>query len=62
METLIEELPPKQRLAVRWYYWTGMSASGISRLLQVSQRNVYTLLDEALESLREKIGAPTTEP
>lgn len=62
METLLEELPPKQRLAVRWYYWTGMSASDISQLLDVSQRKVYTLLDGALESLREKIDTPTPGP
>lgn len=62
IETLLEDLPPKQRLAVRWYYWTGVSASGIARLLQVSQRKVYTLLDRALETLREKVGTQVVEP
>lgn len=55
IETLLEDLPPKERLAVRWYFWTGVSASGIGQLLEVSQRKVYTLMDQALEKLRERI-------
>lgn len=62
IEMLLEDLPPKQRLAVRWYYWTGVSASGIARLLQVSQRKVYSLLDRALETLREEVGTQVVEP
>lgn len=61
LETLLEQLPTRQRLAVRWYYWNGMSASGISRLLEVSQRRVYTLLDRALEALRQRAGPPAVK-
>ncbi len=61
IETHLQDLPPKERLAVRWYYWTGVSASGIGQLLQVSQRTVYTIIDRALQKLRERIEASMTD-
>ncbi len=61
VETILRDLPTKERLAVRWYYWTGVSASGIGQLLEVSQRTVYTLMDRALDKLRERTEAPTVE-
>lgn len=62
IETLLEDLPPKERLAVRWYFWTGVSASGIGQLLELSERKVYMLLDDALGSLRENVGVSIPEP
>jgi DNA-directed RNA polymerase specialized sigma24 family protein len=61
VETLLEGLPPKERLAVRWYYWTGVSASGIGQLLEVSQSTVYALMDRALQKLRKRIEASALE-
>jgi len=61
MHDHLEKLPPKERLAVRWYYWTGVSASTIGQLLEVSQRKVYTLMERALQKLRDQIGDSTVE-
>ncbi len=61
IETLLEDLPPKERLAVRWYYWAGVSASGIGQLLEVSQRKVYMLMDRAVRKLRRRVDVTTVE-
>lgn len=57
ISSLLGELPDEERLAVRWSYWCGVSASDIGRLLQIPQRKVYTLLNRALRKMRRRVGA-----
>jgi RNA polymerase sigma factor for flagellar operon FliA len=60
LRTMIEEanneLPDKQRLVVRMYYFDGMNLKEIGRVLNVTESRVSQLNSQAIKSLKAKVS------
>lgn len=55
LDRLLDDLPEKQRLAIKMKYIEERDTKFIEQALQMSSNNVYTTLSRALQSLKEKI-------
>ena len=53
---LLDELPEKQRMAVKMKYIDQCSTSQMEAALQMSSSNVYTTLSRAVQTLRDKLN------
>lgn len=53
---LLGDLPPREELIVRMYYWDRASQDAIAARLGVSQMHVSRLLRQSLERLRDGLG------
>ena len=59
LSSLLRSLPARDRLLLKLYYWDGLSMAAISPLLGHPQRELYSIRDKCLKSLRrhlEKAG------
>lgn len=52
----VDALPPRERRAIRSFYWEGASTSEIAWLLSVSDENARAILSRARNRLGERIG------
>lgn len=55
LDKQISELKEKQGLALRFYFYDGMSLREIARILGVSESRTSQLMDEALEAFGKKL-------
>lgn len=56
LHALLDQLPEKQREAIRLKYFENCNTAQMQEALQMSSSNVYTTLSRALQTLREKIS------
>ena len=56
LDKLLEELPEKQRKAVRMKYIDECDTQQIEKALQMSSSNVYTTLSRAVQTLKDKLN------
>jgi len=55
LDCLLEDLPEKQRQALKMKYVEERDTQYIEQALQMSSSNVYTTISRAIQSLKEKI-------
>ncbi len=49
----VDKLPEKEKLIVKFKYWENFSAPAISKIMNISERQVYSILEKTLKDLRE---------
>ena len=54
----MEELPQRDRLLLKLFYFDGLSYKAIAELIQMPLNSVSPMIGRAKESLRKKVGAP----
>lgn len=57
LEKLLEELSPKERTVVRFYFFADRTCPEIARILRIPSNTVFSLLRRSLEKLADRMGS-----